>query len=145
MLAGVVLNERPDLWAGVIAGAPFVDVLNTMSDASLPLTPPEWPEWGNPLLDVTAYDYIASYSPYENVMSQRYPPVLATAGVSDPRVTYWEPMKWIAKLRQRNTANSCVLLNMNMAAGHQGAGGKFGALVETALHYAFAIYAIACQ
>ncbi|MGH8201148.1 MAG: S9 family peptidase [Steroidobacteraceae bacterium] len=145
MLAGVVLNERPDLWAGLIAGAPFVDVLNTMSDASLPLTPPEWPEWGNPLLDATAYDYIASYSPYENVMSQRYPPVLATAGVSDPRVTYWEPMKWIVKLRQRNTADSCILLNMNMAAGHQGAGGKFGALVETALHYAFAIHAIGSQ
>jgi oligopeptidase B len=126
----------------VIAGAPFVDVLNTMSDASLPLTPPEWPEWGNPLLDATAYDYIASYSPYENVMSQQYPPVLATAGVSDPRVTYWEPMKWIAKLRQCNTANSCMLLSMNMAAGHKVGGGKFGALVETALHYAFAIYAI---
>jgi oligopeptidase B len=142
MLAGVVLNERPDLWAGVIAGAPFVDVLNTMSDESLALTPPEWPEWGNPLLDAAAYDYIAGYSPYENVKSQRYPPVLATAGVSDPRVTYWEPMKWIAKLRQCDTAGSCILLNMNMAAGHQGAGGKFGALAETALHYAFAIYAI---
>ncbi|HEY1891759.1 MAG TPA: S9 family peptidase [Steroidobacteraceae bacterium] len=142
MLAGAVLNERPDLWAGVIAGAPFVDVLNTMCDPSLPLTPPEWPEWGNPLLDATAYDYIASYSPYENVMSQPYPPVLVTAGVSDPRVTYWEPMKWVAKLRECNTADSCILLNMNMAAGHTGAGGKFGALGETALHYAFAIHSI---
>ena len=142
ILAGVVLNERPDLWAGVIAGAPFVDVLNTMSDSSLPLTPPEWPEWGNPLLDATAYDYIASYSPYENVRPQRYPPVLATAGVSDPRVTYWEPMKWIAKLRQCNTADSCVLLHTNMSAGHNGAGGKFGALEEIALHYAFAINSI---
>lgn len=145
MLVGVVLNERPDLWAGVIAGVPFVDVLNTMSDASLPLTPPEWSEWGNPLLDATAYDYIASYSPYENVMLRRYPPVLATAGVSDPRVTYWEPMKWIAKLRQCNTADSCILLNMNMTAGHKGAGGRFDELAETALHYAFAIYAIGCQ
>ena len=145
MLAGVVLNERPDLWAGVIAGAPFVDVLNTMSDTSLPLTPPEWAEWGNPLLDATAYDYIASYSPYENVTSQRCPPVLATGGLSDPRVTYWEPMKWIAKLRQCNTADSCILLNMNMAAGHNGAGGKFGTLAETALHYAFAVYSIGCH
>jgi oligopeptidase B len=145
MLAGVVLNERPDLWAGVIAGAPFVDVLNTMSDASLPLTPQEWPEWGNPLLDATAYDYIAGYSPYENVTLRRYPPVLVTAGVSDPRVTYWEPMKWIAKLRQCNTAESCILLNMNMAAGHNGAGGKFSSLAETALHYAFAMHAIGCR
>ena len=145
MLAGVVVNERPDLWAGVIAGAPFVDVLNTMSDASLPLTPQEWPEWGNPLLDAAAYDYIAGYSPYDNVMSQRYPPVLATAGVSDPRVTYWEPMKWITKLGRCNTAKSRMLLNMNMAAGHNGAGGKFAALAEAALHYAFAMYAIGCR
>ena len=144
MLVGVVLNQRPDLWAAVIAGAPFVDVLNTMSDPSLPLTPPEWPEWGNPMLDAAAYDYIVTYSPYDNVVSRSYPPVLTTAGVSDPRVTYWEPMKWIAKLRQHNTAHSCILLHMNMAAGHKGAGGRFEALAETALHYAFAICAMEC-
>jgi oligopeptidase B len=142
MLVGAVLNQRPDLWAAVIAGAPFVDVLNTMSDPSLPLTPGEWPEWGNPLLDAAAYDYIASYSPYDNVVPRSYPPVLATAGLSDPRVTYWEPMKWIAKLRQYNAAGSCILLHMNMAAGHKGAGGRFEGLAETALQYAFAICAM---
>lgn len=145
MLVGVVLNQRPELWAAVIAGVPFVDVLNTMSDSSLPLTPPEWPEWGNPLLDTAAYDYIASYSPYDNLTPQRYPPVLATAGVSDPRVTYWEPMKWIAGLRRCNSADSPILLHMNMSAGHKGAGGRFDALAETALHYAFAVCAMNCD
>jgi oligopeptidase B len=91
MLMGAITNLRPDLFAGIIGAVPFVDVLNTMSDTSLPLTPPEWPEWGNPLEDEAAYDYIASYSPYDNVTAKAYPAVLATGGLSDPRVTYWEP------------------------------------------------------
>ncbi|MBN4679089.1 prolyl oligopeptidase family serine peptidase, partial [Pandoraea nosoerga] len=94
MLMGAIANMRPDLWAGIIAAVPFVDVLNTMSDVSLPLTPPEWPEWGDPIHDDKAYDYIASYSPYDNVAAKAYPAILATGGLSDPRVTYWEPAKW---------------------------------------------------
>jgi oligopeptidase B len=142
MLVGAVANMRPDLWGAVIAAVPFVDVLNTMSDLSLPLTPPEWPEWGNPLQDPTAYDYIASYSPYENVAAQAYPPVLARAGLSDPRVTWWEPEKWIARLRDQATADRPMLLKVNLEAGHGGASGRFDHLKEVALDYAFAIWAI---
>ena len=130
---------RPDLWAGIIANVPFVDVLNTMSDTSLPLTPPEWPEWGNPLKDAAAYDTIAAYSPYDNVAPRPYPAILATAGLSDPRVTYWEPAKWVARLRDVTTGGYPVLLRTNMGAGHGGAAGRFEALKETALHYAFAL------
>ncbi|RYF97955.1 MAG: S9 family peptidase, partial [Caulobacteraceae bacterium] len=108
MLMGAVVNLRPDLWSGIIAAVPFVDVLNTMSDTSLPLTPPEWPEWGNPIEDPEAYDRIASYSPYDQVSAQAYPPVLATGGLSDPRVTYWEPEKWVAKLRQYSTGQAPI-------------------------------------
>src|SRR5690606_10965737 len=97
LLMGAIANLRPDLWAGVIAGVPFVDVLNTMSDTSLPLTPPEWPEWGNPIEDEAAYEYIASYCPYSNIEAKAYPAVLATGGLTDPRVTYWEPQKFVAK------------------------------------------------
>jgi oligopeptidase B len=139
MLMGAVLNLRPDLWAGVAAGVPFVDVLNTMSDDSLPLTPPEWPEWGNPLTDAAAYDVIASYSPYDNVTAQDYPAVLALGGLSDPRVTYWEPAKWVARLRAHTTGERPVLLRINMAAGHGGAAGRFEHLRDPALVYAFAI------
>ena len=142
MLMGAVANLRPDLWAGVIGAVPFVDVLNTMSDASLPLTPPEWPEWGNPLDDAEAYDLIASYSPYDNVSARAYPAVLATGGLSDPRVTYWEPAKWAARLRARTTSGQPVLLKINMTAGHGGAAGRFDFLKEVALDYAFAIKAI---
>jgi oligopeptidase B len=113
-----------------------------MSDASLPLTPPEWPEWGNPLEDTKAYDYIASYSPYDNIEAKPYPPVLATGGLSDPRVTYWEPMKWIARLRDRSTSGEPMLLKINMEAGHGGASGRFDHLKETAFDYAFALWAI---
>ena len=141
MLMGAVANMRPDLWAGVIGAVPFVDVLNTMSDASLPLTPPEWPEWGNPLEDAAAYDYIAGYSPYDNITPQPYPPVLATGGLSDTRVTYWEPMKWIAKLRETSTSDAPMLLKINMEAGHGGASGRFDFLKEIAFDYAFAIWA----
>ena len=141
MLMGAVANMRPELWAGVIGAVPFVDVLNTMSDTSLPLTPPEWPEWGNPIEDKAAYDYIASYSPYDNIVAQSYPPVLATGGLSDTRVTYWEPMKWIAKLREKSRSDAPMLLKINMEAGHGGASGRFDFLKEIAFDYAFAIWA----
>jgi oligopeptidase B len=143
LLAGAVANLRPDLFAGVIAAVPFVDVLNTMSDATLPLTPPEWPEWGNPLESEAAYDLIASYSPYDNVTAQAYPAILATGGLSDPRVTYWEPAKWIARLRARSTGERPALLKTNMEAGHAGAVGRFEALREVALEYAFALACLA--
>lgn len=142
MLMGAIANMRPDLWGAIVAAVPFVDVLNTMSDTSLPLTPPEWPEWGNPLEDPDAYDRIASYSPYDQVRSQAYPAVLATGGLSDPRVTYWEPEKWIAKLREHTTGEAPMLLKINMEAGHGGASGRFDFLKEIALDYAFAIWAV---
>jgi oligopeptidase B len=142
MLMGAISNMRPDLFAGIIAAVPFVDVLNTMSDTTLPLTPPEWPEWGNPLEDKEAYDYIASYSPYDNVAKKPYPAVLATGGLSDPRVTYWEPEKWTAKLREHTTSGRPVLLKINMDAGHGGASGRFDFLKEIALDYAFAVWAV---
>ena len=142
MLMGAITNMRPDLWAGVIGAVPFVDVLNTMSDTTLPLTPPEWPEWGNPLEDEAAYDYIASYSPYENITAQAYPAVLATGGLSDPRVTYWEPEKWTARLRDMTTGDAPILLKINMEAGHGGASGRFDFLKEIALDYAFAVWAV---
>ena len=142
MLMGAVANLRPDLWAGIIAAVPFVDVLNTMSDVDLPLTPPEWPEWGNPLKDEEAYDRIAGYSPYDNVAALPYPAVLATGGLSDPRVTYWEPAKWAAKLRASTTSDSPILLKINMDAGHGGASGRFEFLKEIALDYAFAVWAV---
>ncbi len=142
MLVGAAANMRPDLWAAVVGAVPFVDVLNTISDASLPLTPPEWPEWGNPLEDPTAYDLIASYSPYDNVEAEPYPAVLATGGLSDSRVTYWEPAKWVAKLREKTTGDAPMLLKINMDAGHGGASGRFEFLKEIALDYAFAIWAV---
>jgi oligopeptidase B len=142
MLMGAVANLRPELWGAIIAAVPFVDVLNTMSDTTLPLTPPEWPEWGNPLEDAAAYDLIASYSPYDNVSAQPYPPVLATGGLSDPRVTYWEPAKWAAKLREFQAGEAPILLKINMEAGHGGASGRFDFLKEIALDYAFAVWAI---
>ncbi|HZZ69107.1 MAG TPA: S9 family peptidase [Phenylobacterium sp.] len=142
MLMGAIANLRPDLWGAIVAAVPFVDVLNTMSDTTLPLTPPEWPEWGNPLEDPAAYDLIASYSPYDRVYAQAYPPVLATGGLSDPRVTYWEPEKWIAKLREFSTGGAPMLLKINMEAGHGGASGRFDFLKEIALDYAFAVWAL---
>ena len=142
MLMGAIANLRPDLWAGIIGAVPFVDVLNTMSDISLPLTPPEWPEWGNPLEDPAAYDLIAGYSPYDNITAQPYPAVLATGGLSDPRVTYWEPAKWVAKLREETTGEAPILLKINMDAGHGGASGRFDFLKEIALDYAFAVWAL---
>ena len=139
MLMGAVANRAPSLFRAILAEVPFVDVLNTMSDTSLPLTPPEWPEWGNPIEDGEAYRRIAAYSPYDNVAVQRYPHVLATAGVSDPRVTYWEPAKWIAALREAALGDPMLLLVTNMSAGHGGAAGRFETLDERARLYAFAI------
>ena len=142
MLMGAIANLRPELWAGIVGVVPFVDVLNTMSDTSLPLTPPEWPEWGDPLTDPKAYDYIAAYSPYDRVEAKRYPAILAMGGLSDPRVTYWEPAKWIAVLREKATDRNPKLLRINMEAGHGGSAGRFEHLKETALEYAFAIWAV---
>lgn len=141
LLMGAVANLAPDLFAGIIADVPFVDVLNTIMDASMPLTPPEWPEWGNPITDPEAFRTIQSYSPYEQVKAQTYPPILAMAGLTDPRVTYWEPAKWVQRLRARMTGGGPVLLQTNMSAGHGGAAGRFDSLKETALAYAFAIKA----
>ena len=142
LLMGAVLNMRPELWAGVAAAVPFVDVLNTMSDMTLPLTPPEWPEWGNPLTDVAAYDLISGYASYDQVNAQAYPPVLALGGLSDPRVTYWEPAKWVAKLRANTTGSAPVLLRINMTAGHSGRSGRYEYLREPALIHAFALWAV---
>lgn len=142
LLVGAALNQDPGLFGAVIGAVPFVDVLNTMSDADLPLTPPEWPEWGNPLEDEDAFRTILSYSPYENVVEADYPPVLITGGLTDPRVTYWEPAKWAATLRDHQSGDAPILLKMNMEAGHQGESGRYQSLKETALEYAFALWAI---
>lgn len=139
MLMGAVANMAPADFAGIIAEVPFVDVLNTMLDATLPLTPPEWPEWGNPIESEEDYRTIASYSPYDNVSAQDYPPILAVAGLTDPRVTYWEPAKWVAKLRTHTTGDSPILFKINMDAGHAGASGRFSRLEEVAYGYAFAL------
>lgn len=139
MLMGVCANLAPDLWRAVVADVPFVDVLNTMCDTSLPLTPIEWPEWGNPIEDKDAYDYMLSYSPYENVAAKDYPAILATAGLTDPRVTYWEPAKWVAKLRATKTNDAPLLMKTNMSAGHAGASGRFDRLEELAFNYAFVL------
>ncbi|UTO27741.1 S9 family peptidase [Bartonella harrusi] len=137
MLMGAIANIAPQDFAGIIANVPFVDVLNTMLDISLPLTPPEWPEWGNPLESKEDYDLIASYSPYDNIKAQGYPPMLVTAGLTDPRVTYWEPAKWVAKLRDLKTDDNAILLRINMDSGHAGAAGRFSKLEEVAYIYAY--------
>jgi len=125
----------------VIAGVPFVDALNTMLDPSLPLTVGEYEEWGNPA-EKPFYDYIKSYSPYENVDGQRYPRMLITAGLNDPRVSYWEPAKWVAKLRASNNGGRLVLLKTNMGSGHFGASGRYEYFKETAFNYAFLLSAL---
>jgi len=142
LLMGAAANMDPELFAGIIASVPFVDVLTTMSDATLPLTPPEWPEWGNPLTSETDYDTIAAYSPYDNVTNQNYPAMLITGGLSDPRVTYWEPSKWAARLRHDAPEGGPYFLRINMEAGHGGASGRFEGLKETAVEYAFALAAV---
>ncbi|OYW47036.1 MAG: S9 family peptidase [Sphingomonadales bacterium 12-68-11] len=139
-LMGAVINSDPQLWGAVVAHVPFVDVLATMLDASLPLTPGEWPEWGNPIEDRAAFELIQSYSPYDNVKAQAYPPLLVTAGLNDPRVTYWEPAKWVARLRELKTDGNELLLKTNMGAGHGGKSGRFESLKETAEEFAFILW-----
>lgn len=141
MLMGAVTNMAPDLFAGILAEVPFVDVLNTMLDDTLPLTPPEWPEWGNPIESAEDYKRIASYSPYDNIAARPYPAILAIGGLTDPRVTYWEPAKWIARLRATASGGPFVL-KTEMDAGHGGASGRFDRLKETALCFAFAVATI---
>ena len=138
-LMGVVANTDPGLWGAVVADVPFVDVLATMQDESLPLTPGEWPEWGNPITDLAAFDLIRSYSPYDNVSAQAYPAMLITGGLNDPRVTYWEPAKWAARLRATKTDANPLLLKINMGAGHGGKSGRYDALREDAEAYAFVL------
>jgi oligopeptidase B len=138
-LMGVVANTNPELWGAVVADVPFVDVLNTMQDESLPLTPGEWPEWGNPIKDKAAFELIRSYSPYDQVKAQKYPPMLITGGLNDPRVTYWEPAKWAAKLRATKTDDNLLLLKTNMGAGHGGKSGRWESLREDAEAYAFVL------
>jgi len=130
---------RPDLFAGMIAQVPFVDALNTTLDASLPLTVGDFTEWGDPIHDPAAYRVIASYSPYDNVSAHPYPDMLVTAGIRDPRVPYWEPAKWVAKIRAMKTNASRTVLVTNMSAGHHDVPGRFASLDEVALIYAFAL------
>ncbi|MEM7099895.1 MAG: S9 family peptidase [Pseudomonadota bacterium] len=138
-LMGAVVNQAPELWGAVAAHVPFVDVLNTMLDESLPLTPMEWPEWGNPIEDKEAFIYIQSYSPYDQLVARDYPPMMVTAGLNDPRVTYWEPAKYVAKLRHLKTDNNRLIFKTNMGAGHGGQSGRFDSLKELAEEYAFII------
>ncbi len=139
-LMGAVVNSNPELWGAVVAHVPFVDVLATMLDETLPLTPGEWPEWGNPIEDKAAFDLIRSYSPYDQVSAHDYPPIMVTAGLNDPRVTYWEPAKWVAKLRELKTDSNELILKTNMGAGHGGKSGRFESLKETAEEFAFILW-----
>jgi oligopeptidase B len=141
LLVGAATNMAPDLFRAVVAEVPFVDALNTICDDTLPLTPPEWTEWGNPILDEDAYRAMLSYSPYDNVAARAYPHILATAGLTDPRVTYWEPAKWVAKLRALKTDDHMLLSRTYMAGGHAGASGRFDRLEEIAFTYAFVLKA----
>ncbi|MBY0302267.1 MULTISPECIES: S9 family peptidase [Sphingomonas] len=144
-LMGAVVNSDPDLWGAVIADVPFVDVLNTMLDETLPLTPGEWPEWGNPIEDREAFELIRSYSPYDNVTAQDYPPLFISGGLNDPRVTYWEPAKWAAKLRATKTDDNVLLLKTNMGAGHGGKSGRFESLREAAEEHAFVLWQLGIE
>ncbi|KUO57762.1 MAG: peptidase S9 [Sphingomonadales bacterium BRH_c3] len=139
-LMGAVINQAPELFGAVVAHVPFVDVVNTMLDESLPLTPGEWQEWGNPITDKEAFAYMLSYSPYDQVVAKDYPPLLVTAGLNDPRVTYWEPAKWVAKLRDVKTDSNELLLKTNMGAGHGGKSGRWNSLYEVAEEYAFILW-----
>jgi oligopeptidase B len=139
LLMGYIANESPDLFLGIIAQVPFVDICNTMLDEDLPLTVTEIPEWGDIKNDKKSFLYVKSYSPYDNVKKQNYPHMLVTGGISDPRVTYWEMTKWVAKLRENKTDNNLLLLHMNMTAGHSGASGRFDYLKEIAMEYGFVL------
>jgi oligopeptidase B len=139
-LMGAVANQAPELFGAIVAHVPFVDVLNTMLDETLPLTPGEWPEWGNPIKDKAAFELLRSYSPYDNVTAKAYPPMLYTGGLNDPRVTYWEPAKMVAKLRDVKTDNNMLLMKINMGAGHGGKSGRFERLKENAEEFAFILW-----
>jgi oligopeptidase B len=139
-LMGAVVNQASELFGAVVAHVPFVDVLNTMLDDSLPLTPGEWPEWGNPITDQAAFEFIRSYSPYDNITAKAYPPMLVTGGLNDPRVTYWEPAKMVAKLRALKTDKNLLLLKINMGAGHGGKSGRYDHLHENAEEMAFILW-----
>ncbi|MBT8114858.1 MAG: prolyl oligopeptidase family serine peptidase, partial [Arenicella sp.] len=138
---GAATIQAPELWRSVNLGVPFVDVLNTMLDESLPLTPPEWKEWGNPIEGADAYDLIHSYSPYDNITAREYPPMLVTGGLNDPRVTYWEPAKWTAKMRHSKTDDNLLVMRINMGAGHFANSGRYGRLKDYAEEYAFMLVA----
>ena len=140
LLIGASINMRPDLFHCAVAEVPFVDVLNTILDDSLPLTPPEWEEWGNPIKNKSDFNYIHSYSPYENIKEQDYPTILATSGLTDPRVTYWEATKWVAKLRSKKTDNNPLFLKTYTDAGHGGMAGRYNQIKETAFVYAFILW-----
>ena len=144
-LMGAVVNSDPELWGAVVASVPFVDVLNTMLDETLPLTPGEWPEWGNPIEDKAAFELIRSYSPYDNVTPQAYPPIFISGGLNDPRVTYWEPAKWAAKLRFTKTDDNVLLLKTNMGAGHGGKSGRWESLKEAAEEMAFVLWQLGVE
>ena len=139
LLIGSVLNDRPDLYTGLVAHVPFVDVMTTMQDTSIPLTTQEYDEWGNPE-DKTYYNYIRSYSPYDNIKSNSFPHLLVTSGFHDSQVQYWEPMKWVARLRDLQKNNSLILLYMDMDSGHSGSTGRFKRLKLLALEYAFLLH-----
>jgi len=139
-LMGAIINQDPAQYGAIVAHVPFVDVLNTMLNKDLPLTPGEWQEWGNPITDKAAFAYILSYSPYDQVVARDYPPLMVTAGLNDPRVTYWEPAKWVAKLREVKTDDNLLLLKTNMGAGHGGQSGRWNSLKETAEEYAFILW-----
>jgi oligopeptidase B len=138
LLMGAVLNMAPELYKGVFAAVPFVDVVTTMTDADIPLTSGEWDEWGDPR-EKEFYDYMLSYSPYDNVTAQDYPNILVTTGLHDSQVQYWEPAKWVAKLRAHKTDSNMLVLKTDMTAGHSGTTGRFRRIEDTALYYSFFI------
>jgi oligopeptidase B len=139
LLVGAAVNLRPDLFGAVVAEVPFVDCLTTILDETLPLTVMEWEEWGNPVDDPQIYAYMKSYSPYDNVEAKAYPPMLVTAGLNDPRVSYWEPTKWVAKLRDRKTDDREILLKTEMGAGHMGPSGRYEAWKDESMVLSFVI------
>ena len=145
MLVGAALNMQPELFHAAIADVPFVDVLNTMSDENLPLTPPEWPEWGNPIEDKRVFEHIRSYSPYDELKAGSYPAMLVTAGLNDPRVTYWEPAKWVQQLRNHSTSGNEVLLKTEMSSGHFARSGRYDLWRDEAIVLAFVLSSVLPQ
>lgn len=139
-LMGAIINQDPKQYGAIVAAVPFVDVLNTMLNKDLPLTPGEWQEWGNPIESKEAFAFLLSYSPYDQVKAQDYPPLMVTAGLNDPRVTYWEPAKWVAKLRDTKTDDNVLVMKTNMGAGHGGKSGRWNSLFETAEEFSFLLW-----